>query len=429
MVSTQTSLRLPAPGNLLPKILVGLLIIGILFQLSWSSAKPTTVGEPIVDPVPTTLEDGSHREWFEDAKKANQIEDEDTVPPQYFSDKPGHTDASKPAGASPHAPDYAKTFISYGTSKCMPKFTDKMKAAAIERNQTCAKYAPFPAHETRRTAFATITTGKTAEAYERAILSQMFASAVHGTSTHLLCEQLSDGAWNKIAYLLNLVMNEMLKPEAERLEWVMWIDRDAILLDPCRPLSSFLPPNTDEFKDVNLITNNDAFGLNAGVFIFKVSDWATDLFNTILAYRYFRPDDQLVLAEQTAMERIIGEEKWKKNVVRVPWYWFNAYPDEEDSVKKYKEGLEPENLEWFRARKGDYVVHFAGDDGRSGRMPDWLNMLDQVGNVYEKKEQQRDVTKEIEQYWTAYKTKSLTEHQISGEKWKENNVDNKPKDG
>jgi len=255
----------------------------------------------------------------------------------------------------------------------------------------------------------------------------MFAAAVHGTSAHILCEQLSDGAWNKIAYLLNLVMNEMLKPADERLEWIMWIDRDAILLDPCRPLSSFLPPNTTEYADVNLITNNDAFGLNAGVFIFKVSDWATDLFNTILAFRYYRPNEELVLAEQTAMEKIIHEEKWKKSVVRVPWYWFNAYPDEEDSVKKYREGLEPENLEWFRARKGDYVVHFAGDDGRSGRMPDWLNMLQEVGNVYEKKEQQRDVTKEIEKYWESWKSGSLSEQQISGEKWREENVDGKGK--
>ncbi|KAF2028102.1 hypothetical protein EK21DRAFT_70476 [Setomelanomma holmii] len=321
--------------------------------------------------------------------------------------------------------DYKNTFISYGTSKCLPDFSDKMKAAAIERNLTCAKYAPFPAEESRRVAFATITTGKPAEAYQRAIQSQMFASAVKGTSTHVLCEQLSDGAWNKIAFLLNLVMNEMLKPVEDRLEWVMWIDRDAILLDPCRPLSSFLPPNTTEFKDVNLITNNDAFGLNAGVFIFKVGDWATDLFNTILAYRYYRPDEELVLAEQTAMEKIIHEDKWKKSVVRVPWYWFNAYPDEEDSVKKYREGLEPENLEWFRARKGDYVVHFAGDDGRSGRMPDWLNMLQEVGNVYEKSEQQRDVTNEITKYWSSWLENSLTDDQITGEKWREENVDKK----
>lgn len=411
---------------MLPKILVGLLILGIFFQLSWSSSKPA-VRNPAAEPVKTTPDDGSHRNWFEDAKKANQIEDDDTTPPQYFADTTSSADAPKATSASSNAPDYSKTFISYGTAQCLPDFGDKMKAAAVERNHTCAKYAPFPVEETRRTGFASISTGKTAEAYQRAIQSQMFASAVHGTSFHILCEELSDGAWNKIAFLLNLVMNEMLKPEAERLEWVMWIDRDAILLDPCRPLSSFLPPNTDEFKDINLITNNDAFGLNAGVFIFKVSNWTTDLFNTILAYRYFRPDEELVLAEQTAMEKIIHEKKWEKNVVRVPWYWFNAYPDEEDSVKKYREGLEPENLEWFRARKGDYVVHFAGDDGRSGRMPDWLNMLQEVSNVYEKNEQQRDVTKEVEQYWKDWKSNGLSGKQISGEKWREENVDNKQK--
>jgi mannan polymerase II complex MNN10 subunit len=424
MVSTNSTFRLP--GTLLPKILVGFLVIGILFQFQWFYSMPA-VRAPISEPVPTTLDDKSQKNWFEDAKKANQIEEEDSTPPQYFADTTSSADASKATSATPATPNYKNTFISYGTSKCLPDFPDKMKAAAIERNQTCAKYAPFPAEELRRVAFATITTGKPAEAYQRAIQSQMFASAVHGTSTHVLCEQLSDGAWNKIAFLLNLVMNEMLKPAEERLEWIMWIDRDAIVLDPCRPLSSFLPPNTTEFQDVNLITNNDAFGLNAGVFIFKVSDWTTDLFNTILAFRYYRPDEQLVLAEQTAMEKIIGEEKWKKSVVRVPWYWFNAYPDEEDSVKKYKEGLEPENLEWFRARKGDYVVHFAGDDGRSGRMPQWLDMLQEVGNVYEKKEQQRDVTKEVARYWSSWQSKSLTEQQISGEKWKEENVDNKKK--
>jgi mannan polymerase II complex MNN10 subunit len=424
MVSTNSTFRLP--GTLLPKILVGFLVIGILFQFQWFYSMPA-VRAPISEPVPTTLDDKSQKNWFEDAKKANQIEEEDSTPPQYFADTTSSADASKATSATPATPNYKNTFISYGTSKCLPDFPDKMKAAAIERNQTCAKYAPFPAEESRRVAFATITTGKPAEAYQRAIQSQMFASAVHGTSTHVLCEQLSDGAWNKIAFLLNLVMNEMLKPAEERLEWIMWIDRDAIVLDPCRPLSSFLPPNTTEFQDVNLITNNDAFGLNAGVFIFKVSDWTTDLFNTILAFRYYRPDEQLVLAEQTAMEKIIGEEKWKKSVVRVPWYWFNAYPDEEDSVKKYKEGLEPENLEWFRARKGDYVVHFAGDDGRSGRMPQWLDMLQEVGNVYEKKEQQRDVTKEVARYWSSWQSKSLTEQQISGEKWKEENVDHKKK--
>jgi mannan polymerase II complex MNN10 subunit len=185
MVSTQSSFRLPAPGSLLPKILVGLLVIGIFIQLQWSTSKPA-VRTPTTDSVPTTLDDATQKNWFEDAKKPNQVEDADSTPPQYFAADPTPPAASRPTPAIPNTVDYSKTFISYGTSKCMPEFNDKMKVAAAQRNQTCAKHAPFPAEETRRVAFATITTGKPADAYQRAILSQMFASAVHGTSTHVL---------------------------------------------------------------------------------------------------------------------------------------------------------------------------------------------------------------------------------------------------
>lgn len=431
---------MPPPGSIIPKVLVALLFLGVLWQLStYTSVSRSSA------PIPTTLGGNSGGSWFQDAIKTHGGEDEDeeeappvilethkatpsqvaaaTPTPQPSAKAPAKEPDAKPKPES--APeiqpvqdfrDYNQTHISYGPTQCMPHFDNALKELAIARNASCTKHAPFHAEEVRRVAFASITTGKPEDAYQRAILSQMFHSAVHGTSTHVLCEQLSDGAWNKIAYLLNLVMNEMLKPEEERLEWMMWIDRDAIILDSCRPLSSFVPPATPEFEKVHLITNHDAGGLNAGVFMFRVSDWSISLFNTILAFRYYRPDEHLVLAEQTAMEIITKEDKWKDSVVRVPWYWFNAYPDEEDSVKKYREGLEPADLEWFRARKGDFAVHFAGDDGRSGRMPDWLDMLQKLGNVWEKtNEVKRDITQEIEAYWNSYKSGSLTPSQISGE--------------
>jgi mannan polymerase II complex MNN10 subunit len=300
----------------------------------------------------------------------------------------------------------------------MPVFTDSLKQLAITHNESCTKHAPFQPQETRRVAFASISTGEPVEAYQRAILSQMFHTAVHGTSIHILCEQLADGAWNKIAFLLHLLMKEMLKPEHERLEWIMWMDRDAIVLDACRPLSMFLPPAGRGFDHINLVTNHDALGLNAGVFIFRVNDWSIELFNTILAFRYFRSDTQLALAEQSAMEMIIREDKWKKGVVTVPWYWFNAYPDEDDSAEKYGSGI-TKDLEWFRARKGDFAVHFAGDGGRSGRMLKWHNMLESVGDIWEKGDALRDVTSEIDEYWKGYGSGSLTDAQKSGEPQKQ----------
>jgi mannan polymerase II complex MNN10 subunit len=429
MVSTHSGYRIT--GSSLPRILVGFLVVGIFFQLSSFSSTSATRASDVL-PASITSANGVNEAWFEDAKKANQVEDENSTPPQYFVDPTVSAGALEPTSASSlptnptsEATNKKEMFVSYGSSKCLPDFDDKMAVAAIKRNHTCAKYAPFPAAESRRVAFATITTGIPAEAYQRAILSQMFSSAVHGSQVHLLCEQLTDGNWNKITYLQNLIMNEMLKPVEERLEWLMWIDRDAIVLDTCRPISSFLPPNTTDFADIKLIVNDDGYGLNNGVFLFQVGEWARDFFNTISAFRYYRPEEQLVLAEQSAMENIMREEKFQKGVVRVPWYWFNAFPDEEDSVEKYRNGSEPEDLEWFRARKGDFVVHFAGDHGRADRMVRWMDMLEEKGNIYEKNEQQRDVTSEIARYWSSWKDDSLTDDQISGEKWKKENIEKK----
>jgi len=301
----------------------------------------------------------------------------------------------------------------------MPSFDSKLKELAAERAESCARHAPFVTQETHRVALASITTGKPVEAYQRAIRTQMFHSAVHKSPIHILCEQLMDGAWNKIAFLLNLLMNEMLKPPASRLEWIMWMDRDAIILDPCRPLSAFLPPDTPEFEHINLVTNHDNLGLNAGVFLFRVNDWSIELLNTILAFRNYRPEEDLELAEQSAMEKVIEEDDWADAVVRVPWYWFNAYPDERDSVEVFKGGNQPQDLEWFRARKGDFAVHFAGDDGRSGRMLGWLDMLEELGNVWEDGEAVRDVTSEIQKYWKDYRNGELTGAQLSGEPQKQ----------
>ena len=429
---------MPPPGSFLPKALVVILIIAVFYHFPIFSTAPR-----LQESIPTTLSHNPEGHWFQDAIKAPQAKDDDDDSPTLPYVVDGTTsssatststsiDASVTSPLSGSTPantpvEYDRTFISYGPTKCLPDFDDQMKQLAIARNESCVKHSPFTADENRRVAFASITTGEPADAYQRAIQSQMFHSAVHGTSTHVLCEQLADGAWNKIAFLLNLVMNEMLKPEDERLEWVMWIDRDAIVLDSCRPLSAFVPPATKEYDKVNLITNNDGIGLNAGVFLFRVNEWSISLFNTILAFRYFRPDEELILAEQTAMEMIIKEDKWKENVVRVPWYWFNAYPDEDKSVEKYKDGLEPEDLEWFRARKGDFIVHFAGDDGRSGRMPEWLDMLKDVGNVWEKGEVGRDITLEIQNYWSAWESGTLTDAQITGEPPKEEQLEQREK--
>lgn len=392
-----------APTSLLPKLLATILFLAAFYQLSTYKSAPD-----LTQPVPSALTDYDSSKWFPDAIKAPNGDSTDDDDSSHPSDSAESTKPPSPAR------DYTRTHIAYGQTQCMPHFNTERQQAAIHRNASCTKHTPFPSKETRRVAFASITTGEPINAYQRAILSQMFHAAVHDTSMHLLCDQLTDGTFNKIAFLLHLVMAEMLKPAAQRLEWIMWTDRDAIILDACRPLSSFLPPSDPAFDKIELIVNNDDSGLNNGIFLFKVSEWMLQYLNHVLAIRYFRPDADLTFAEQSAMEIIMREDEAKHRFAQVPWYWFNAYPDEDDSITKYRDNLEPDDLEYFRARKGDFIVHFAGDDGRSGRMPEWEDMIEQVGDVWAG-DTRRDISGEITEYWEAWRNGALTAKQRTGE--------------
>jgi len=72
------------------------------------------------------------------------------------------------------------------------------------------------------------------------------------------------GAWSKPAYLLSLVVAELMKPECERLKWLLyvfptllsrskfcinspgsWFDADTVVLNPHTPLEIFLPPESN----------------------------------------------------------------------------------------------------------------------------------------------------------------------------------------
>ncbi|KAF4985528.1 hypothetical protein FGRMN_11175 [Fusarium graminum] len=130
----------------------------------------------------------------------------------------------------------------------------------------------------------------------------------------------------------------MVKPVQERLEWLLWVDRDTLIIDQCRPLPSFLPPHDiddsdkiedaddskfgrqddTKYRDIHLLVTNDWNGLNNGVLFVRVNQWAIELSSDIAAFRYYRLKVSLLFTEQSAMEIIRKEPKFKANVRLVP---------------------------------------------------------------------------------------------------------------
>jgi hypothetical protein len=207
-----------------------------------------------------------------------------------------------------------------------------------------------------------------------------------------------DDVWTKPAYLLSLLLAELEKPEDDRLDWLVWVDADTVVMNPLVPLSLFLPPSEDEaFNGVNFLVTNDHNGLNNGVFFARVSVLSVELFSAIVSYRQYHPQEQLEFRDQTAMDRILTEPKFSGYTKFVPQHWFNAY-----------RSATPENSnDDGKIRYGGFLVHFAGVGGREEEMEKWLKRADEESEQWSLNVNETFYEVEVPKYWKSQKNALL----------------------
>ncbi|KAF3805921.1 hypothetical protein GCG54_00013595 [Colletotrichum gloeosporioides] len=273
--------------------------------------------------------------------------------------------------------------------------------------------------ENPRIATVTAQFGEPQHHYQRALRTHLVHSIIHGTDVHVLCENIVDDLWNKPAFILSILLDELAKPLEERLEWLLWVDRDTIVLDNCRSPASFLPPapgwaangpdpayitKRDKFPkgNIHLLATTDWNGLNNGVFLLRVNRWSVDLFDSILSYRHYKPDVELKFTEQSAMELLLQEEKFRHNVTWVPQWWFNAYPGPQRDFT----ADEQVKLEAYHARPGDFLVHFAGVGNREEAMPPWLRVAELRTSGWAAGPTLRKLDYEVADFWRKRAVKS-----------------------
>lgn len=224
--------------------------------------------------------------------------------------------------------------------------------------------------------------------WERCIKTHEQHNKANGYRLHVLRQHLMDDVWSKPAYILSILLRELSKPESERLEWLLWVDADTIILNPYIPVEIFLPPPGTEFDDVHLMYSNDWNGLNNGVFPVRVNQWAANFFAAIVSYRHYKPDDPLVFRDQSAMAALMQEPEFAPHVVQAPQRWFNAYQGE------HNETLQP-----FQIRRGDLLVHFAGVPAREERMQYWLERAEQHLDDWEIPVKSTSYPQEAKDFW------------------------------
>ena len=204
------------------------------------------------------------------------------------------------------------------------------------------------------------------------------------------------GHWNKLIYLHSLLVQELSKPETERIQWLMWQDADTITLNPAIDLSIFLPPQALHptlAAHIHLLVSNDFNGLNIGVFFIRVSEWSLKFLLACQAMSLADEDAHLGWNyEQDAVKYLLqhddrfnhGQAVWQ------PKLWWNAY-----SIPEKKD-----------VAKGDLNVHFPGikEPAKTKTIEHWLEKLEKKAE-WEIDPEKLDLLGEIDQFWNSYAKK------------------------
>ncbi|KGO43105.1 Galactosyl transferase [Penicillium expansum] len=224
-----------------------------------------------------------------------------------------------------------------------------------------------PSNKLQRVAKVSMLYGETNHMYERALQSHERHGKRWGYPMHILRQDISVGFWNKPSYLLSLVINELTKPAGERMEWLMWVDADSIILNNDMPVEIFLPPS--DLKDIHLVATQDQNGLNTGIMFLHVHPWMINFLTETMGYPIYLPQIDLGRsADQESMRRVLNKttggtdgQGYADGVSYLPRPWINTY-----------------EWDWaYEGKRGDLLVHFPGlEERRWPHMAKWLNIVE-----------------------------------------------------
>lgn len=234
------------------------------------------------------------------------------------------------------------------------------------------------------------------QAYEAALLTHKQHDTEFGYHHSILRRSLiSFGAWSKLAYILSVLVRELQKAPAERLEWLFWHDADVVLLNSELPLEIFLPPEP-KFSHINYIVSNDLNGMNDGVFFLRVCEWSIHFMAAGLSYITHEPEVDLRYDEQSALLMMSRTDNWKNRTLHMPQRWFNAYHHYGTA-----DDIPPEWV-WTNGyvEPGDFLVHLPGSaTSRTGIIHEWLGKLRDERDKWVVPLEYTNYTREIDDFW------------------------------
>ncbi|KAF2480895.1 hypothetical protein BDY17DRAFT_202135 [Neohortaea acidophila] len=201
--------------------------------------------------------------------------------------------------------------------------------------------SPSPPHKARITK-VTERISPISDVYEASLRSHDEHNRIHDYDLVVFGDQAEGEYYSRAKYLLRLITNELALPAGKRREWLMWVDRDVILLNEQIPLDIFLPP--PDFPHIHFLGTHDKIhGFNAGVFFIRVHEWSINLLKDVIAHSEADTPEAVhgsvkvgrfelteELRDQRAFHTILRGDPYRDNVLYQPRNWYNTLPDSTD---------------------------------------------------------------------------------------------------
>ncbi|TKX20247.1 galactosyl transferase-like protein 4 [Elsinoe australis] len=246
---------------------------------------------------------------------------------------------------------------------------------------------------------------------DKVIMDNYAAHRVHderfGYRRILYTTPILGGFFDRYLFLISLMTQELIKPEGERLEWIMWHDSDIVMMNTQVPLEAYLPPQ-DQWSHVHLLVTNDDNGLNNGAFFIHVHPWSIKLLRDAFSIKTYEPNVDLEYSEQTALELWLLSDTYRESIIHVPQRWFNAFTGEWD-LKTAEDGtvtgiLPEKGLKSNTVRRGDLQVHFAGRLQKTEHIARWNKMVADHKAEFEVPFEGSQLQDEIAAFWASEAT-------------------------
>lgn len=214
------------------------------------------------------------------------------------------------------------------TVQILPAMDESYNAARLSNTSSLAGFRPTDAANrpgvAPRVVHVTIASGFEDILFERAIETHVSYAERHGYPFYIAREEAARGMFNKIAYLMNVVLTELNKSADQRCEWIFYSDADTIIMNPEIPLEIFIPPS--DFGHINWLAGRDWNGLNAGVLFLRVARWSLTLLVRAMTYQHHHPGEDYTFEEQSVLAKLTETDmEFRRECLYIPRKWFNAY--------------------------------------------------------------------------------------------------------